>query len=186
MRSIVHPISGHSCTIKQLQVPLAPGFTITAHKVQGLMLPHVIIDLTGSMGTEPPYVMVSQCLSLDGLLIMRPFSISKITCHRSQEARNKFTRLNLSRWQSIMTHGTPQEQESVRAHLSLTEGGDHSMMVEQLFLDRGFEDLSQVGRLVQQLQDDNESMYGFALLCPPDALTSHIVDSLNPQASKSS
>lgn len=56
----------------------------------------------------------------------------------------------------------PQEQESARAHLS-SEGGDRSTMVEQLFLDRGFEDPSRVGKLVQQLQDDDESMYEFVL-----------------------
>jgi len=39
MRSIVHPASGRSCTMKRFQVPLAPGFAMTAHKCQGHSAP---------------------------------------------------------------------------------------------------------------------------------------------------
>jgi flavin-binding protein dodecin len=102
MRSIVHPVSGRSCTMKRFQVPLAPGFAMTAHKAQGLTLPRVIIDLANCRGTEPPYVMASRCSNLSGLLIMRPFPMSKITCRRSQEARTEFARLDLLRWQVMV------------------------------------------------------------------------------------
>ena len=156
MRSIIHPISGRSCTMKRFQVPLAPGFAITAHKAQGLTLPHVIIDLASCRGTEPPYVMVSRCKSLDGLLVMRPFSISKITCRRSQEARNESARLELSRWRSIAQYGTQQEQEAAKTHLA-SEDVDHSLTIGQLFLDRSFDDPGRVRELVQQLQDEDES-----------------------------
>ena len=165
MRSIVHPVSGRSCTMKRFQVPLAPGFAMTAHKAQGLTLPRVIIDLTNCRGTESPYVMVSRCPNLSGLLIMRSFPMSKITCRRSQEARNEFTRLDLLRWQSIAAYGTPQEQESARAHLTSRDGG-HSGAIEQLFLHKGFEDPSQVRNVVQQLQDDDEGKHE-SMITPP-------------------
>ena len=160
---INHPVSGQSCTIKRLQVPLAPGFVMMAHKAQGLTLPRVIVDLANCRGTEFPYVMVSRCPSLDGLLIMRPFPMSKITCRCSQEARNKFTRLDLSRWQLIATHGTPEEQVSARAHLT-SQDRDRPAMIEQLFQNTSFEDSSQVRDLVQQLQSDDEGTYGFAIV----------------------
>jgi len=158
MRSITHPISGQKCTMKRFQVPLAPGFAITAHKAQGLTLPRVIVDLASCRGTESPYVMVSRCTSLDGLMIMRPFPISKIRCHRSQEARNEFARLDLSRWWSIATHGSPQEQESARVYLSSTDD-DSRAAVEQLFSSGGSENPQQVGLLIQRLQDDDEGVH---------------------------
>ena len=155
MRSIVHPISGKSCTMKRTQVPLAPGFAMTAHKAQGLTIPHVIVDLTDCRGTESPYVMISRCPSLDGLLIMRPFPASKIACRRSQEARNEFARLDLLRQQTIAIHNPPRERELTRARIT-SEDTNASAAVERLFLDKGFEDPSRVGNLVRQLQDEDE------------------------------
>ena len=169
MRSIVHPVSGWSCTMKRSQVPLTPGFAMTAHKAQGLTLPRVIIDLASCRGTEPPYVMVSRCPSLAGVLLMRSFPLSKITCRRSQEARSEFARLDVSRWQTIAQFGTPQEQESAKMHPAL-EGDDHTSAVEQLFLDGGFEDTSRIGRFVQQLQNDDDGM--------SESLSSHLLDTL--------
>ncbi|KAF9787359.1 hypothetical protein BJ322DRAFT_719340 [Thelephora terrestris] len=157
MRSIIHPVSGRSCVMKQFQVPLMPGFAMTTHKAQGLTLPRVIVDLSSCRGTEPPYVMVSRCQSLDGLLVMRPFPISKITCRRSQDARNESTRLDLSRWQSIAVHGSAQEQEATKTHLVSTNN-EHSTLIEQLFLEGNSENPGHVGELVQQLQDEDRGM----------------------------
>ncbi|EPQ49841.1 hypothetical protein GLOTRDRAFT_51524 [Gloeophyllum trabeum ATCC 11539] len=56
---------------------------MTAHKAQGLSLPHLVIDLHGTRGTEAPYVMVSRATSLEGLMILRDFPKSKIRCHPS-------------------------------------------------------------------------------------------------------
>ena len=180
MRSIVHPVSGQRCTMKRSQVPLAPGFAMTAHKAQGLTLPHVVIDLANCRGTEPPYVMISRCQSLDGLLIIRPYAMSKIACRRSQEARNEFLRLDLLRWQSIAVHGTPEEQQLARAHLVL-EGGDCSAAVDQLFLDKGFNDPSKVRNIIQQLQDKDEGAYEYISSSPPDMLNRPTFLSTDPQ-----
>jgi hypothetical protein len=153
MRSIVHPVSGRSCTMKRSQVPLAPGFAMTAHKAQGLTLPHVIVDLASCRGTESPYVMVSRCPHLNGLMILRPFPISKISCHRSQESRDEFSRLDALRLDTIATHGTQSERENAKIHSTLD--GSRTAAIEQLFLNGGSHDPSQVGDLVGQLQHDD-------------------------------
>ncbi|TDL13843.1 hypothetical protein BD410DRAFT_695407, partial [Rickenella mellea] len=66
---------------------------ITAHKAQGQTLSQALIDLQSCKGTEAPYVMVSRVKSLDGLVILRPFSKKKITCRQSEELRNELRRL---------------------------------------------------------------------------------------------
>lgn len=93
MRSFRHPNSGRSCTLRRYQVPLDAGFAITAHKAQGQTMKKVIVDLNSCVGTEAAYVMISCCTHLEGLLILRPFSISKIMVRRSQDAREEFRRL---------------------------------------------------------------------------------------------
>jgi len=153
--SIKHPASGKTCKMRRSQVPLTPGFTMTAHKAQGVTLPRVIVDFVGCRGTESPYVMASRSTSLEGLLVMRPFNISKISCHRSQEARDEFHRLDLARWRTIATHGTPQEQASAREHL-FTNEINNSMEIEQLFTDRGTNDHSRVAQIVARIQGDGE------------------------------
>ena len=153
MRPIIHPASGKNCTMKRFQVPLTPGFAMTAHKAQGLTLPRVVIDLASCKGTEPPYVMASRCTSLDGLLIMRPFPISKISCRHSQEARDEFHRLECLRWQTIITYGTSQEQASAREHLS-GEPSNRSTQIEDFFTNGSSTDSTMVVQLVQEMQGD--------------------------------
>ncbi|KAF8064264.1 hypothetical protein FPV67DRAFT_1397973, partial [Lyophyllum atratum] len=70
---------------------------MTAHKAQGQTLTAAIIDLESCYGTESPYVMVSRVTSLDGLLILRPFSKSKIQSRRSEDSRRERRRLELLR-----------------------------------------------------------------------------------------
>lgn len=100
MKSFRHPNSGRTLTLHRYQVPLEAAFAITAHKSQGQTMDRVIVDLNSCIGTEAAYVMVSRCTSLDGLSVLRPFPISKITTHRSQEARDEFSRLDLLRAQT--------------------------------------------------------------------------------------
>ena len=100
MKPFRHPNSGRTCTLRRFQVPLEAAFAITAHKSQGQTMDRVVVDLNSCIGTEAAYVMISRCVSLDGLSILRPFPISKITTHRSQEARDEFKRLDLLRAQT--------------------------------------------------------------------------------------
>ncbi|KAJ7070381.1 hypothetical protein B0H15DRAFT_765219, partial [Mycena belliarum] len=60
---------------------------ITAHKSQGKTLKHAVVNLRECSGTEAPYVMLSRVTSLDGLLILKSFPKSKITCRQSEEVR---------------------------------------------------------------------------------------------------
>ncbi|KAJ3840146.1 hypothetical protein EV361DRAFT_786414, partial [Lentinula raphanica] len=66
---------------------------ITAHKAQGCTYSNVILDLESCSGTERPYVMVSRVKSLDGLIILRPFTRTKIMCRQSQDVRSELRRL---------------------------------------------------------------------------------------------
>ena len=103
MNSLRHPNSGRTCTLRRHQVPLDAAFAITAHKSQGQTMNRIVVDLNSCIGTEAAYVMVSRCTSLEGLSVLRPFPISKITTHRSQEARDEFRRLDLLRAQTTAT-----------------------------------------------------------------------------------
>ena len=74
-------------TIKRTQVPVVPAFAMTAHRSQGQTLTKVIVDLQSCRGSESPYVMLSRVTSLEGLLILRPFSKTKICCKVSEDLR---------------------------------------------------------------------------------------------------
>ena len=106
MKSLRHPNSGRTCTLRRHQVPLDAAFAITAHKSQGQTISRVVVDLNSCIGTEAAYVMISRCTSLGGLAVLRPFPISKITIHRSQEARDEFRRLDLLRTQTTAASGS--------------------------------------------------------------------------------
>ena len=91
--TFMHPYTKKSCTIKHTQVPIVPAFTMTAHCAQGQTLHHVIINLESCQGTESPYVMVSRATSLEGLLILHPFQMKKITCQQSEDMHNENAQL---------------------------------------------------------------------------------------------
>jgi hypothetical protein len=83
----MHPNSKKTCHITCKQVPILPGFIITAHKLQGQTLEKVIIDLGSKwcQGAEKPYVMVLCATSLQSLFILCLFNYSKICSHPSQD-----------------------------------------------------------------------------------------------------
>ncbi|KAH7909205.1 hypothetical protein BJ138DRAFT_993553, partial [Hygrophoropsis aurantiaca] len=66
---------------------------MTAHKSQGQTMARAIVDIESCGNTESPYVMCSRVTSLDGLLILRPFNIKKITNRQSEDARRDDKRL---------------------------------------------------------------------------------------------
>ena len=108
-----HNASHRRCIIKRRQVPVEPGFAMTAHKAQGQTMSKIVVDLEGCSGTEQPYVMVSRCTSLDGLLILRDFDKSKITKRVSEDLRREFARLKLLGLGTIVKYGS--EREVLRA-----------------------------------------------------------------------
>jgi len=116
--TFVNPHSKKKCLIKRTQLPIVPAFAMTAHKAQGKTLPSVIVDLECCRGTEAPYVMLSRVASLDGLLILRPFSHSRISCRQSEDLRREVRRLELLRLQTIVQVGSPEESNSAQARLA--------------------------------------------------------------------
>jgi hypothetical protein len=87
-----HGASRKRCVIKRKQVPIEPGFAITAHKAQGQTLGKVIVDVASCSGTEQPYVMVSRSTSVSGLIILRDFDFTKdheTTIRRPSKGVNK-------------------------------------------------------------------------------------------------
>jgi PIF1-like helicase len=104
-----HPHSGATVLVKRAQVPVLPAFVITAHKAQGKTLAYCVVNFTGCRGTESPYVMVSRATSLEGLVILTPFSKSKICCRQSEDTRKEFLRLKLLALETVVRHGTADE-----------------------------------------------------------------------------
>ncbi|KAF8167650.1 hypothetical protein B0H34DRAFT_637163, partial [Crassisporium funariophilum] len=73
---------------------------MTAHKSQGQTMRKALLDIESCKGTEAPYVMVSRITSLEGLLILRPFQQSKISCRQSEDTCKEFKHLEILRLQT--------------------------------------------------------------------------------------
>lgn len=122
-----HPFSMKSVKIKRTQVPIVPAFAMTAYKAQGQTLSKAIVDLASCSGTECPYVMISRVKSLDGLLILRPFSENKITCRRSEDARREMKRLEFLRLRTLIEHSSAEGEINARDHARVAGFGSNQM-----------------------------------------------------------
>ena len=118
-----HSASHWRCMIKRKQVPMEPGFAITAHKAQGKTMDKVVVDLAGCSGTEQPYVMVSRCTLLEGLVILQNFDIKKITCWQSEDLQKEVDRLELLRLQTVVKHGAAGEVVQAKCRLGMLKVG---------------------------------------------------------------
>ena len=112
-----HGGSHKRCTIKRKQVPLEPGFVMTVHKAQGQTMACMIMDLMGCVGMEPPYVMVSRAMLLDGLIVLRDFDVKQITKQQSEDMRREFACLTLLKWRMIVQYGTEGEVVEAKGEL---------------------------------------------------------------------
>jgi hypothetical protein len=117
-----HGGSHKRCTIRRKQVPVEPGFAMTVHKAQGQSMRSVIIDLTGCVGTEPPYVMASRATSLDGLMVLRKFDKKQIAKRHSEDMRKEFTRLLYLKWKTISECGDGNEVQEANRKLVEMQG----------------------------------------------------------------
>lgn len=76
------------------QLPIIPAFAFTSHNSQSRSLSTACIDLESCRSIASAYVMLSRLKSLDGLSILRPFSLGKIQRHAPQQMRNEVARLD--------------------------------------------------------------------------------------------
>ena len=118
---------GQNITIKRTQVPIVPAFAMTAHRAQGQTLSNVIVDLQSCRGSEAPYVMLSRVTSLDGLLILRPFSKKKISCNVSEDLRLENKRLRTIALETInrCADGAVESQAAITELTTLANGRHH-------------------------------------------------------------
>ena len=74
------------------------------------------MDVANCRGTEAPYVMLSRATSLDGVIILRPFAKSKISCRQSELLRDELNkRLPRLTLQTIARFGDADEvQEALQ------------------------------------------------------------------------
>jgi hypothetical protein len=163
----VHPYSHKVCTIKRTQLPVMPAFAMTAHKAQGQTMRRAIVDLECCRGTEAPYVMLSRIKTLDGLLILRPFTITRIQCRQSEDARREFRRLELLRLRTIAKLGDAEESHIAEITLGKTKFA-HQILEGNDDEERDEQHSSNSPRRLQQLQQTNH--YQTSGPCPTMSL----------------
>jgi hypothetical protein len=159
-----HPYSHKVCTIKRTQVPIMPAFAMTTHKAQGQTMDKVIVDLESCHGTESPYVMLSRVKSLDGLRILRPFSITKIQCRQSEDTRRELRCLNSLQLFTITELGSTLESVQAQDVLSRTKYRD------QIFTENHEENdsLSRTSDSIRRLQHlQQKNIHLTSAPCPP-------------------
>jgi hypothetical protein len=167
MKAFRHPNSGRSVTLRRHQVPLDAAFAITAHKAQGRTMTQVVVDLNSCIGTEAAYVMISRCTSLEGLMILRPFPITKITVHRSQEARNEFQRLDRLNTQTITECVGSPVGGSLGSSVHETTGTEGARQVTTLFSGPNPPDVGSASELLTRIWDDRGGGLSKCILFPP-------------------
>ena len=121
-----HSASHKRCVIKRKQVPIEPGFAITAHKAQGQTMDKVIVDIAGCTGTEQPYVMVSRATSMEGLVVLRDFDCGKITKRHSEDLRRELKQLECLRLRTVLQVGSEGEKRDARLLLGTMQSNDES------------------------------------------------------------
>ncbi|KAF5325769.1 hypothetical protein D9611_000667 [Ephemerocybe angulata] len=95
--TVPYNVCGASTTrassFRRSQVPLVPSYAYTDYKSQGRSLSRAIIDLVTARG-QGVYVMLSRVKTLDGLLILRWFTPTKIYQKMSPELKTELERLH--------------------------------------------------------------------------------------------
>lgn len=112
-----HPYTHKKCTLHRIQLPIQPGFAMTAYKAQGKTFDGIVINLVDCQGTESPYVMVSRATTLEGLAIVSPFAKERICCRTSEDLRKESLRLDMLALRTMIEHGTSDEVDRAKVAL---------------------------------------------------------------------
>ncbi|KAH9855861.1 hypothetical protein C2E23DRAFT_704920, partial [Lenzites betulinus] len=81
-------------TVTRRQLPIIPAYAYTDYKSQGKSLTKAIVDIESAKSLQGIYVMLSRVRSLEGLIILRPFSVAKLCARLSQELRDELNRID--------------------------------------------------------------------------------------------
>lgn len=111
--TFIHPHSHKKLKIKRTQIPIS----MTAYKLQGLLLDRAVVDIESCTGSESRYVMISRVRLLDGLMVLRPFRCSKISCPLQQDVRDELKRQRLLELASLARFGEGLLAEDATAEL---------------------------------------------------------------------
>ncbi|KAH9852943.1 hypothetical protein C2E23DRAFT_709153, partial [Lenzites betulinus] len=82
-------------SVSRKQLPLLPAYAYTDYKSQGKSLTRAIVDIESANSLQGIYVMLSRVRSLEGLLVLRPFSVAKLCARLSQELRQELARIDV-------------------------------------------------------------------------------------------
>lgn len=114
-------------SISRQQLPLIPAYAYTDYKSQGKSLTHAIVDIESAHSLQGIYVMLSRVRSLDGLLLLRPFSMAKLCVRLSQELRQELARIdNLANLTTARYRSSAEGEGHRRAsHAYVAEEADY-------------------------------------------------------------
>jgi hypothetical protein len=70
--------------------------------------------------------MVSRSTSIEGLIVLRDFDFSQMTKRRSEDPRKEFSRLECLRLQTVIEHGSDDEQREAKGLLNDLKDGSTS------------------------------------------------------------
>jgi hypothetical protein len=95
--------------------------------------------------------MLSRITSPSALVILTPFSKAKICCHRSEDARAEFRRLEYLNLRTIVRYGTAEQAKTATEVIARSYGPGAQARESPAVLTKGVD----LGQVVDQLQRSN-------------------------------
>ena len=145
-------------TLDRTQVPIQPAYAFTCHRAQGQTFSHVIVDLKSCPNTESAYVMLSRATSIDGVRILRPFALDKITTPSSKDLLRELARLRILDRRTHLQTSVAAKQAEVDSAPSASvprQGEDENLYPQHTLSVGGIPDvLERQCDLLRETQDD--------------------------------
>ncbi|KAJ3558871.1 hypothetical protein NM688_g667 [Phlebia brevispora] len=147
--------------ITRTQVAIQPAYAFTCHRVQRQTFDRIVVDLEGCAGPEAPYIMLSRARSLEGIAILRPFSLKQITNPPNKSLRQENIRLDMI-CEITKVHGGSYDVDNdgmMGAYAQLT------VKPQQMPMSDSEEAVDQRAQLLKDLQLNLSSLTERASLC---------------------